>query len=436
MNTSTKFIPSKVEGLSVNSQKAMPAGRQGFAHILIVLAGVGIATLLGIALWANFQHGNPPFQQAQKQLIFHNDENKGEKKLDHDTVIAQLPSCAESPFNRSPILEDRFEWITPLGNVNPSGGHVTPTDHLYFLQKRDGGKIDIFAPGDITIYEIFHNSVYDQNHKLVSDDFAIDFSPCNKIEARFGHVKSISQALEKEVEVAKKECGPDYQAGKWTASPCRYFLKYQAKAGEVIGAIEAKEGAPAFDFNTYDKRKKPLNFVNPKRYLNKQLYTVCGLDLFEPQTKSMLNSHLGGYGGKRTIEPLCGSIMQDITGTAQGNWFNGSEDDQTLENKGLAISLFHDNVDPSIGIVSIGTSFAGGGAIIFSPHHSGTVNREFSEIKPDNNIYCYQNEDRNNMDLKGIVIMQLLDADKLKIEYQQGSCDSNVNFISPAIYQR
>lgn len=411
----------------------MKDNQKGFVHIFIVIAGVGLAIFAGVFLWANLKNGNLPLQnQAQKQQFF----NKGEKKLDHDSVISQLPPCTGNPFSHAPILEDRFDWITPLGNVNPSGGHVTPTDHLYFLQKRDGSKIDVFAPGDITIYELFHNSVFDQNHKLVSDDFAIDFSPCNKIEARFGHVKSVSKSLQKEIERAKKECGPGYQAGSWTASPCRYFLKYQAKAGEIIGGIESKEGAPAFDFNTYDRSKNPLHFINPKRYLDNQLHTVCGLDLFDPKTKASLYSYLGGYSGKRTVEPICGTIMQDIKGTAQGNWFNGSLDDQTLENKGLAVSLIHDNVDPSIGIVSTGTKLTGGGAIIFAPQHSGVKNREFSEIKADNTIYCYQNEDKNHMDFKGKVILQLLDANSLKVEYQNGSCDSNVEFNFPTMYER
>ena len=34
-------------------------------------------------------------------------------------------------FSSSPIPIDAISWIEPLGKMNPMGGHVTPTDHIY-----------------------------------------------------------------------------------------------------------------------------------------------------------------------------------------------------------------------------------------------------------------------------------------------------------------
>jgi hypothetical protein len=56
----------------------------------------------------------------------------------------------------------------------------------------------------------------------------------------------------------------------------------------------------------------------------------------------MLRS-LFGRGVRRTAEPVCGQLMQDVPGSAQGRWYMGSSD---MDDRNLA--LVHDNVIPTL----------------------------------------------------------------------------------------
>ena len=83
----------------------------------------------------------------------------------------------------------------------------------------------------------------------------------------------------------------------------------------------------ASDFGSYDVRTQPLNYANPQRPLNgpsdQWFHITCPLDYFPPDKVTALYNLLGNT-TKRTIEPRCGAMMQDIKGTPQGNWFTVS----------------------------------------------------------------------------------------------------------------
>jgi hypothetical protein len=67
------------------------------------------------------------------------------------------------------------------------------------------------------------------------------------------------------------------------------------------------------------------------------------------------------------------------------------------------LALVHDNLDPTVGVFSIGTSLATAtGAWRFTPEHSGTHNREFSEITPGDTIYCF-----DPAPLSGVLLLEL-----------------------------
>ena len=81
--------------------------------------------------------------------------------------------------------------------------------------------------------------------------------------------------------------------------------------------------------------------------------------------------------------------MQDLPGTAQGNWF-GDETGGAIPERNR-IALVHDNVDPGIPVFSISDEFPfwGAGAWRFTPAATGFVNRDFSAVMPGN-VYCYE----------------------------------------------
>jgi hypothetical protein len=66
-----------------------------------------------------------------------------------------------------------------------------------------------------------------------------------------------------------------------------------------------------------------------------------------------------------------------------------------------------------------------------APVHSGTVNREFSEITPGDSVYCYQASG-----MPGRILIQLTTTTTLSIEHQSGTCTGKVAFINSVAYQR
>jgi hypothetical protein len=192
-------------------------------------------------------------------------------------------------------------------------------------------------------------------------------------------------------------------------------------------------------FGVYDSRINLTGFANPTRYRPDHLHTACPMDYFTEPAKSMMYGFFGWWdGGRRTVEPICGTIMQDVVGTAQGSWFDAPPGDTNMENEGKAISLIHDNRFGLLGELVIGGQVSQAGMVEFTTTHTGTINREPSEVTADGKIYCYENYDVEHVytGLTGKFILQLVDANTLKIEHKDGSCTNSEVFTNPYTYQR
>ncbi len=361
--------------------------------------------------------------------------------------------CPNRPlFTVPPIDPKDFLTIIPLGNLSPPD-HIIPTDHIY-LTVKDNNKIDptkavpVMAPGDITITRISHNTAL-KSGKVFSDDYAIDFSPCKDVRANFGHVTKLSDELKAVFDKASPGCQSHNPRPEDKYSYCNADVSYKLSAGAAIG--EAGGGtSTGLDWRLVDRRSMPLVWANPKRYRDDQFHFACPIDLYDPKIKAELYERFGGYGGqKRTVEPRCGEVNQDKPGTAQGNWISGDGLIDQPEQWSKTLALVHDNADPTIGVVSIGGVIGEPTKIQFTPKHEGTLNREFGEVLPDGKIYCYQGEMRraqdqsqpanlafNRIESLQRVIIQLISANSMKIELQNGSCSDEVSFLKPTVYQR
>ena len=350
-------------------------------------------------------------------------------------------SCPQGPlFTVSPIKQNDLLYVVPLGHLNPPD-HTIPTDHIY-LTVKDTNQIipnsakEIFAPGDITITSIQKTHVI-RGGKLQSDDYSIDFSPCKKVRGKFGHVTKLSASLSKLMDTENLNCENRKSGPSDESTYCRKDLSYQIKAGELMG--EAGGGsATGLDFQLVDRRSEKLNYANPKRYRDDQFYYVCPLDYFDQTTKDSLHQLLGNNLTKRIVEPRCGEVNQDKLGTAQGNWIASDGLIDSPENWSKTLALVYDNIDVKMGVVSIGGIISTPQRIQFTPKNEGLVNRKFSQVKNDGNIYCYGGEliSKFSGGQSGRVLIQLVSETSLKVEYQQGSCNLNTNFSSPTIYLR
>src|SRR6185436_19954562 len=211
-------------------------------------------------------------------------------------------------------------------------------------------------------------------------------------------------------------CDPPYTSGGITSTECHKQVEIQLPAGTVIGTAGGPS-IPGIDFGGADRRVTALAFVNPARSYGSdtdfgQNHTICPLDYFVADVAEALRARLGRGAQRRTMEPTCGSIMQDVANTAQGRWYfdNTVQDDPHL-------ALAHENVDPRLGVISSGTSIPSlsSGARVFTPATTGRVNLDFQLVTSDGLIYCYEAFSTSPPPLRHVLI-QLVSSARVKIE--------------------
>lgn len=340
---------------------------------------------------------------------------------------ATLPGCFAGPlYSASPIALDKLDYILPLGNFTP-----LPSDHLYFLIARESATapnsppqtVNVFAPGDITIFKI-GRQVKTTNGTIVKTDYFLDFAACREVTGAFGHVTSFTGRF---AAITFDNCDKPYAIGDGSQYVhCSANVDIPVRVGEQIGTAGGQSSF-ALDFASDDWRVPTPYVANPDHQYD--LRATCALDYYQGDLAASLREVLGhGYGTH--LAQGCGVIFQDKAGTLQGNWFNGTAA-QTNGNVAKMLALAHENYDPRIGAISIGGTIAQRGEWRFDPTHAGTVNREFSEVTPGESIYCYQASG-----MPGRILIQLVTATTLTIEHQSSSCSETVAFVNPFAYQR
>ena len=339
-------------------------------------------------------------------------------------------------FSVSPIPTSDLTDIVPLGNFNPSG-HTFPTRHLYFFIRKTipsdpdtpTVEVPLLSPGNIKIIEI--SALKHLSKDPPFTDYSIRFSPCSEIRAYFLHVGSISQKIS-DVFVAPFDWCNDYATGGEDYKLCGKRLSIGFTAGEYMGTA----GGPinsALDFGAFDFRTPELQFANPSRWNEDQLHVVCAIDYFTPDIRDELRELLGYGDTVRTEPPICGEVAQDEPGTAKGVWFV----DGTVQTypEDHHITLAYDNIDPTRGVFSVGTSMVKSGLSVgiyyFNPVDLGLTNRDFKDVKADGNIYCYEPREKfKDRSLQFIILLQIIisaeeeNKETLRIEKQKSnSCD-------------
>jgi len=361
------------------------------------------------------------------------EEIKNIKKITE--IFTPSESCTEeeTTFTVSPIDIKDLDSIIPLGNLNPSG-HVFPTGHMYYnVRKEDPDDFEspivnatLYAPIDATIDNI--NVMTHTNANPPSTDYSINFRTCEDFTFYFIHATSLSDKLMQEIDLGDEDCNESSTGGR-DYRTCWKEVSIDVEAGEAIGTVGSGTRAN-FDFGVIDFRITPHTYANPDRWENNRedmLYKVCSTDYYLGELKQTLESKLGDFSGKpRTIEPICGSIAQDVPETAQGIWILSGTESVSGEDPHMA--LVHDNFDPSLGTFSIGTSLESMGIISgtyrFDPKESGNVDLDFDLVKPGNQIYCYEvGGSFHDQDSSISILIQLVSKDSLRIgPYNSPTC--------------
>jgi len=344
--------------------------------------------------------------------------------------LKQLPKknheCDDKAiFTISPIEIENLSSIIPLGALSPSS-HIFPTDHIYFRIKKIEGAdrtepVTLFSPGDLTIVGVRAT----EQVKAGITDYALFLEPpnCPEISVMFIHASSLEEELFGDV-YSYSEWSEDseYTTGDEIYRTWSKSYRIKVKGGDVLGTAGGNPGQEALDLGVYDTRHLPDQIANPERWSGlRYLHTVCPLSFYEEgAVRDDLWELVEGYdqGG---IDATCGSVLQDIPGTAQGCWFQEGVDETYPEDPHLA--LVRSTVRPTEIVFSVGNSIKNlqSRRYEFMPTDSGPLNRAFSEIIPDSKTYGFQVDG-----YEGIIIIKMPNSKTLWIEaLESGTQDSS-----------
>ena len=308
-----------------------------------------------------------------------------------------LPACdPAAALTVSPLAMSDFVGITPLGNLNPPS-HTLPTSHMYFYLPLTSGpagsgplgdgrippRVPVVAPGRLALQSV---SVSEKTTTVGGQpvsytEYALEFGVCGGLSIRFDHVGPVSERIAAAIQGATPRC-QDYTTGGVQSHFCSYDrFELEVSPGEQVAFTSGR--SYALDLGASDGRSAPLPFVHPERYQTEARYNRCPLDVFEPTLRGQLLARVGqielSMGGRltrpRTAEPICGTVNQDIPGTAQGGWFADPQRPYPEDND---LALARDEVDPSQPVFSVGNTVPGlaSGTYAFTPRASGLVNRD------------------------------------------------------------
>jgi hypothetical protein len=356
----------------------------------------------------------PPEHQTQDTIL----ENHNE-----DLTVEEDPQIIETPdllFSVSPIEINFISSIIPLGALSPPS-HVFPTDHIYFMINRTKGadrpiKVPVYNQGDLIVTSIRVT----EHVKAGMADYVIFLEPleCPDISIMFIHISSLNEDLFGDIsDYSNWVFDSEYSTGDEIYRAWSKRCNLEVKAGDILGEAGGNPGQWALDLGVYDERYIPDQVANFDRWRNvRYLHSVCPLNYYEGgELRNAIFSLVQGR-DPTGIQTECGSVLQDIPGTAQGCWFREGIMDTYPEDPHLA--LVYSNVNSSLRVISVGTSVLGlhSGRYEFIPDSLGVINREFKDVTPDGNTYGYIVEG-----FEGVIIVKMHDPLTLWVEAIEGS---------------
>ena len=392
----------------------------------------------------------------QSDILEERDIEHGKKSSQQSgwsVLHTKLDECQEKDvvFTSLPLDIKSIKAVEPQGELTNSG-HVTPGDHVGFQYDSSGPKINVYAIADGYIKRVERNmpfgDIKSKNYHLY-----IEFS-CSMFGS-YVHVTEIApEILEADPEFKRLdslEVVPDNERSIWP--------NIAIKAGQVIG--KADEWG-LLGMLTVDTDVTLPGFTSPEKYKGEEwkMHAVPPFDYFTPELKERLMEN-----NPRKKGPRGGKIDFDVPGKLSGNWFlegtdySGSKEkipiycgNQLCPYWAGHLAFVYDFVDSDQVRVSFGdysgwypqgpygvkgTDPAKIGA------EDGLVKLELVSIDDIGNECGFPTQGkplctRNSDKVVGIMLVQMLDSNKIKVELFPGKAASQVNnFTSDAkIYER
>jgi len=320
-----------------------------------------------------------------------------------------------------------FLAFRPLGFLSPPI-HMFPAKHSAFSMTPPGAApvpVSVRAPARVWVKEI-----WEATFSAGGRNYQLYVHPCDQVRVYFGHVASISDTLLVELRKSPPSCNSFFD-GTATVTTCRH---------EILPPLVVDSGAPfgtgpdsaGVDFGLVDFRRPPAAFIRQDHYDYFYPQWASPLDYFRPDVRNTLASQTGHVFGTRmrTMEPIGGAFMQDLAGTAQGNWFFPGSYHSNSSDLSRSLGLASDYVDPAQPIMAVGGSVngVGMGLYSFAVEGQGLINRVFRDVRADGNTYCYdrflQGQSAGGMPLgrmSGVLLLTMPSDTTLKAQLVAGS---------------
>ena len=353
------------------------------------------------------------------------------------TQLLPCPGVGTPLFDAIPIDPFDFLAFRPLGFLSPPI-HMFPAKHSSFSMTLPGQTPlarPVRAPGRVWVKEI-----WEATFSTGGRNYQLYVYPCSEVRVYFGHVASLSSKLLTDMQQSPPTCNSFFE-GTATVTTCRHEnMSLRLDSGEEMGTGPDSAGV---DFGLIDFRLPPAAFIRLDHYDHFYPYYASPLDYFRSDVRSTLASKTGHvFGGQmRTAAPIGGTYMQDIPGTAQGNWFFPGKYHSNSSDLSPSLGLASDYVDPGQPVMAVGNSINGMsmGLYSFNVASQGSTNRAFSEVRADGNTYCYDNflqgQSTGGMPLgrpNGVVLLSMPIDTMLKMELVAGSTCAAANRVITA----
>lgn len=313
-------------------------------------------------------------------------------------------------FTALPADLDDFQYIVPLGNMSPPG-HTAPTDHIYFVHEWQSAGKPVYAPAGGKILRIQ----------------PFEWSDGVEHNVAIGVTRACTYYMVHLVLDENLKVGDFVQAGQRLGVISRY--------------------AAAFDLGVMN-RDILQPFVNPKRYGYTQLYGDSPLKYFVEPYKSQLYAKV-----MREGEDKDGRFCYDVNGRLIGTWVeeNVPPDPFKVPNWGdYQLSFAYDVYRPVLIRISLGDGFPALSGDPLSLLSAGLYFVQNDAIPPENvtlasgkvTYYLYGEAGAGEFppskgERRGLLIVQMLSEDRIKVEAFGDTTSSTREFTSRArIYVR
>jgi hypothetical protein len=370
---------------------------------------------------------------CQERFAFMNDETKPIKP--HQPSKENCEGT-KIKFDYAPVNLEKTLVLQPLGLM--TGSHVTPIDHQYFQNfDNEIPDIEVYSPGDGFITSIQHmfGSYFDKNKEIEWADYRVVIQHTCTISSTYIHIDLLSDKI----------------AAKAPEKGGYANVRIPVEAGEVIGYY-----ASNVDYNLVDEEFTLSGFVVPEHYDAEpwKIHVPNTLEYFnEPVRIQLIGKSL------RTAKPVSGKIDYDIDGKLVGNWFlEGTNGYAGADRRGYwkgHMAVAYDAYDPSRIVLSIG-GYDGSDSKQFGVKGNkpdpadvgvGSLTKyeliEYDYYDSSGKFWDRKNLVKNlvtksNENVIGVVLFELTEDRKLKMEFFSGKKASQVSGFGPdaKVYER